>query len=202
MLPQFSGELGYDYANFTYEGRYSTIRNPDANRDTFNARFHFYAIPQTAGVPIPESPDQLTDILRATLGRATIGYAHVWNTAGGRFNDFNDYYGDRLYVGFEGIKLPRTSAITLDVMYTFESDRYENPEYEGGRPLAGTLKGRKRRDEINLLTLRANGRLLDLPHNRGTLSTFLQWDVLTDRTLTRDRHWNDFTVSGGLAYRY
>jgi hypothetical protein len=55
---------------------------------------------------------------------------------------------------------------------------------------------------MDVLTLRANARLFDLPQNRGTLSTFVQWDIIADRANLQARHFNEFIISGGLSYQY
>ena len=48
----------------------------------------------------------------------------------------------------------------------------------------------------------ANSRLLDLPENRGTLASFVQWDLIADRSTIEARHYNEFVISGGLTYQW
>jgi hypothetical protein len=198
VTPQVSLEANYDYTRMGYFIKVNPRRNPDANRSTVNTKLHFYSFPQQRG-DVPESPDQLGDILRAVLRRATIGYAFVVNDSTGR-----DYIYDanRLSVGLEGIHIPRFRSVTLDVDYAHEWDNYMDPSTEGPIILAGKPKQVRRKDHVDVFTLRANDRLFDLPENRGSLSTFLQWDLIGDRSNIVARHFNEFVISGGVEYRY
>jgi hypothetical protein len=198
LTPQLSLEANYDYTRLDFLFRKQPRRSPDSNRHTVNTKFHFYSFPQQRG-EIPESPDQLGDILRAALSRFTIGYAYVANEADGL-----DYVYDsnRLTIGLEGIKIPRVKWMTMDMTYAHEWQNFINPSVEGPIVLAGKPKQLRRKDHIDVFTLRANADLLDLPQDRGTLSTFLQWDLLADRSTIESRHYNEFVISGGLNYRY
>jgi len=198
LTPQMSLEANYDYTRMGYFIRVGSRVNPDANRHTANAKFHFYSFPQQRG-DIPESPDQLGDILRATLARATVGYAFVDNESIGRDYVYN---ANRLSVGLEGIHLPRFRFVTMDMNYAHEWDNYMNPSNEGPLILAGKPKQQRRKDHVDVFTLRANARLFDLPKDRGTLSTFLQWDLIADRSTIIARHYNEFVISGGLNYQW
>jgi hypothetical protein len=198
MLPQASAEVDYDLTRFDYFIRPVIQRNPDSIRNTINAKFHFYPTPQVRG-PIPESPDVLGDILRQSLNRFTIGYGAVFNEAAGI--DYN-YEANRVTVGVEGLHYPTLSDVTLDATYGHEWDRYSDPSNEGPTVIAGKPKQRLRKDHVDVFTLRSNARLFDLPQNRGTLSTFVQWDLIADRSNIVARHFNEFVISGGIKYSY
>jgi hypothetical protein len=198
LAPQISAEVNYDYARMGYFIRVAAPRDPDANRNTVNTKLHFYSFPQQRG-PVPESPDQLGDILRAALNRATIGYAFVDNEATGRDYEYN---ANRLSLGVEGVHIPRFRSISLDVDYAHEWVNYMNPSTEGPIIIAGSPKQRRRKDHEDIFTLRANDRLIDLSQDRGSVSTFLQWDLIADRSNIEARHFNEFVISGGLEYRY
>jgi hypothetical protein len=200
VAPQESIEVSYDYTRLGYFINHIGVpEDPDANRHTINTRFHFYSFPQLRG-DIPESPDQLGDILRATLRRATIGYAAVINNATG--HDY-EYEANRLSVGFEGVHLiPRIRNIFMDVSYAHEWDNYMNTNFEGPIVIAGKPPRVRRKDHVDVFTLRVNGRLLDLPQDRGTLGTFFQCDLIGDRSNIFNRHYNESIVSGGLTYQW
>ena len=198
MLPQYSIEGSYDFTRLDYFIHPNARRNPDANRSTVNAKFHFYPTPQLRG-EIPESEDVLGDILRQTLQRATIGYAAVFNDSAGL--DYH-YESNRLSIGVEGVHLPRLRDVTLDAIYSHEWENFLNPSVEGPLILAGKPKQVRRKDHLDVFTLRANARLFDLPRARGTLSTFLQWDLVADRSNINPRDFNEFIISGGISYKY
>jgi len=198
MIPQASLEGSYDLTRLDYFMHNGLHKSPDAVRNTVNAQFHFYPTPNVRG-PIPESDDVLGDILRQSLHRATVGYAAVFNEARG--SDYN-YEANRVYVGVEGVHVPRLGDLTLDARYAHEWDNYMNPNSELPIVLAGSPKQIRRKDHMDVLTLRANARLFDLPQNRGTLSTFVQWDIIADRANLQARHFNEFIISGGLSYQY
>jgi hypothetical protein len=198
LTPQASVEANYDYTRMGYLIRITNRRNPEADRHTANVKFHFYSFPQQRG-DIPESPDQLSDILRATLRRATIGYAFIDNEATGRDYVYN---ANRVSIGLDGIQIPRFRNVTIDASYAHEWDNYMDPSTEGPIILAGKPKQTRRKDHVDVFTLRANSRLLDLPENRGTLATFVQWDLIADRSTIEARHFNEFIISGGLTYQW
>jgi hypothetical protein len=77
-----------------------------------------------------------------------------------------------------------------------------DPSTEGPIILAGKPKQRRRKDHVDVFTLRANAKLFDLPQDRGSLSSFLQWDIIADRSTIVARHYNEFVVSGGLTYQW
>jgi hypothetical protein len=198
FTPQLSLEANYEYSRMDYFIHAVPRRDPTSNRSTVNTKFHFYSLPQVRG-DIPESPDQLGDILRATLSRLTIGYAAVFNQTDGL--DYR-YEANRVSIGVEGIRIPRLHDVTFDVNYAHEWDNFMDPSTEGPIVLAGNPKQKRRKDHVDVFTLRSNARLFDLPHDRGTLSTFLQWDILADRSTIPARHFNEFIISGGINYRY
>jgi hypothetical protein len=204
MIPQTSVEVSYDYTNFSFFRAAADRKSMDTDRHTVNLKLHLYATPQVRG-PIPESPDVLGDILRQTLYRATIGYAAVFNNALGIGYQ---YEGNRLQIGFEGVRIPQLkfvpdlSMITMDMMYAHEWDNYMNPSLEGPQILAGSPKHIRRKDHIDVFTLRANARLLDLSGDRGTLAGYLQCDIIADRANILVRHYNEYVFSGGFTYRY
>jgi hypothetical protein len=197
-LPQTSVEANYDLTRFDYFIRPGIKKNPDSVRNTVNAEFHFYPIPQIRG-PIPDAEDVLTDILRQSFHRVTVGYGAVFNEAAG--SDYN-YEANRVYVGIEGLHLPSMPDWSLDLLYAHEWDNYMDPNSEGPIVLAGSPKQVRRKDHLDVFTLRSSHRLFDLPENRGTLSTFLQWDLVADRSNFEARHFNEFVISGGFKYSY
>ncbi len=204
LTPQVSAEVNYDYTSLSFFRDTIDLKSMDADRSTVNLKLHLYPTPQVRG-PIPDSPDVLGDILRQTLSRATIGYAAVFNEPTGREYE---YEGNRLSLGFEGVRIPPikgmfdTSDITMDLMYAHEWDNYLNPSLEGPLILAGSPKQIRRKDHVDIFTLRGNARLFDLPRNRGTLAAYAQWDLIADRANILVRHFNEYVVSGGITYRY
>jgi hypothetical protein len=198
LTRQTSVEFGYDYTNFQYYIPVRPVRNPDADRSTFQFQFHFYTFPQQRG-PVPDSPDVLTDILRDSFKTLTIGYDAKVNEASG--NDY-DYRANRVYIGARGIGLKAAPDLSLDLMYSHEWDHYDHPNNEGVLVLAGKGGERIRHDELDIFTLRGNARLLDLSRHRGTLTSFVQWDIVQDHSNIFPRHFNDFVLSGGLTYRF
>ena len=98
--------------------------------------------------------------------------------------------------------LPHLRDVVLDATYAHEWDNFTVPNAEGPNVLAGKPKQVRRKDHLDVFTLRANARLFDLPQNRGTLSTFVQWDLIADRANLEARHFNEFIISGGIRYQY
>jgi hypothetical protein len=204
IVPQASVEFNYDYTSFSFFPPVVRRRDPESDRHTINIEGHLYPTPQVRG-PIPESPDVLGDILRETFTRATLGYAAIFNEPRGP--DYQ-YEGTRVWIGMEGMHLPIKNrwldwnAITVDAMYAHEWDNYMNPTSEGPVVLAGKPKAIRRKDHVDVFTLRGNARLFDLPHDTGTIGGFLQYDIIADRSNILVRHYNEFVVSGGVTYRY
>ena len=198
MLSQFSAEASYDFTRLDYFMHTAIKRDPDANRHTFNVKAHFYPTPQVRG-DVPESADQLGDILRESLKRATFGYAFVDNESSGTDYIYN---ANRLSIGLEGLRVPRVPDVTMDVMYAHEWQNFMDPSVEGPDVIAGKPAQHRRKDHLDVFTLRGNARLFDLPRDRGTLSTFVQWDLIADRSNIVVRDFNEFIISGGLNYRY
>ncbi len=197
-VPRSSVELGYDYARLDYAIRTRIHKNPDANRHTINLKYHFYPTPQKAGTP-EESPDQLGDILRQSLRRATVGYDYIFNQSDG--SDYH-YEGNRVYIGLEGMQVPGAPDISFDARYAHEWDWYKSPNQEGPFVIAGKPKARKRKDHLDVFTLRGNARLYTLPHDAGTLSTYVQFDIIADRSSILARHFNEYVIGGGVSFQY
>jgi hypothetical protein len=204
VIPQASIEFNYDYTSFSFFPPVIRARDQESDRHTINIEGHLYPTPQVRG-PIPESPDVLGDILRSTLSRATVGYAAVFNEPRGI--DY-EYEGNRLWVGLEGMRIPikgrwlNWNDITFDAMYAHEWDNYMNPDSEGPPVLAGKPAQVRRKDHLDVFTLRTNARLFDLPRDQGTMAAFLQYDIIADRSNIAVRHYNEFVISGGLTYKY
>lgn len=199
-LPQLSVDLSYDYSDMAYFYPVLPSQNPDANRHTVTALLHFYSLPQTRGVAVPESPDQLTDIVRSMMNRATVGFAHVWNYADGRSYQ---YESNRVIVGLDGLRIRPHANVTFDLQYAHEWQNYSRKSTE--TPLAINLPGGTflhRKDHLDVFTLRANARLLHLAKNAGDVNGFLQWDVIGNDSNIGKRAFNEYIVSGGLTYRY
>jgi hypothetical protein len=112
------------------------------------------------------------------------------------------YKGDRVYGGLEGLQIPGFPNLSADVEYAHEWDQYKFPSNEGPVVIAGKPAARKRKDHIDVFTFRENVRLFDLPHDRGTLSAFVQWDLIADRATLVVRHYDEYVIEGGLSYRY
>lgn len=200
LLPQASVEVGSDYTHLQYLFYASTLKDkPTAERNTLYVKAHLFPLPQVRNAVVPEAPDQLTDILRGGLRRFTVGYGHVWNNPYRTGNDY-DYEANRVFAGLDGLSSPRLRDLSMDVEYAHEFQNYLNPNSEGVSPTA--LPRRRRRDNLDVFTVRANARLFDLPRDRGTLATFLQYDLIHDGATIVPRRFNEFTVSGGLTYRY
>jgi hypothetical protein len=202
FYPQASVEINYDYTDLTFFPDSLRYQDPNSDRSTVNLKLHLYPTPQVRG-PIPDSPDVLGDILRQTLKRATVGYAAIFNqTEGPGYL----YEGTRASVGFEGVRIPlfrqSPNALTLDAMYSHEWDDYMNPDDEGPLVLAGEPKHIRRKDHIDVFTLRGNARLLDLPRHLGTVGAYVQYDIIADRANIAVRHYNEYIVSGGLTYKW
>ena len=198
MVPQASVEVVYDYTNLEYYIRASQLTNPDADRNTISAKFHYYPTPHQRG-PIPDSEDVLGDILRQSLTRATVGYAAVFNEAN---RDDYQYESNRMSLGFEGVRYPGLDDVTMDVGYNYEWQRFALPNHDGPLVLAGKQKYVRRNDHLNVITLRTNAHLFDLPRHRGTIDTFLQWDLIYDHSNIAVRDFNEFVISGGISYRF
>ncbi len=201
-LPQLSGELDYEYSHMDYYyPLLSSESDPDTSRNQLTVQVHFYTLPQPQGVAVGEAPDRLTEILRRLFSRATVGYTHVWNFADGP--DYQ-YEANRVFFGFEGVRPFPTEDVSFDILLAQELQGYSNPNSEtvNGPVVGGDTKGFPRHDRMNILTLRANTRLVDLSHDHGTLGSFLQWDVINDRSNIHIRGFNEYIISAGLVYRY
>ena len=198
-LPQFSVEGVYDYTHFDYFYPVLASQDPDAERSAFTGLFHFYSFPQTRGTPLPESPDQLTDILRASLNRATVGFGHVWNFGEGKSYE---YESNRVVFGLEGLKIREKANVTFDLQYAHEWQHYSRFNTETPVTINEKHGLLLRRDELDVVTLRANARLLQLSHNAGNINGFLQLDVVDNDSNVEPRSFDELIVSGGVTYRY
>lgn len=202
LIPNASIELGFDYTHLQYFFYAGTRESkPTADRNTLNLKGHLFPLPQVRDAVVPDAPDQLTEILRESLRRFTVGYGHVWNLPTPRGRDY-EYEANRVYVAFEGVRVPKLNDFSLDLSYAHEFQNYFNPNSAGIPTIAGKVRHRRRHDGDDVLTVRANARLFDLPHHRGTVATFLQWDVIHDGSNLVPRRFNEFVVAGGLTYRY
>ena len=217
FLPQASIETGFNYTHFQYFFRaILPAQKPTADRDTFVAKIHLYPLPQRRGAEVPEAPDVLTEILRATLRRATVNYNHIWNLpTEDNGNDYK-YEDNRVGFGLEGLTLPGhvgnrslgpfAQSVSFDADYNHEFQTYEFANTANRtRVLAGHLTprgGQHRKDGIDVFTLRGDARLLDLPKDAGTLATYLQWDLIHDGSNIVPRRYNEYLISGGVTYRY
>ena len=222
VVPQVSIETGYNFTHLQYffHPTVSPQQKPTADRDTFLAKLHLYTLPQRRGAVVGEAPDLLTEILRGALTRATVNYAHVWNLPTQRTGLDYDYEANRVGFGLEGVTLPgrvgsrslgtfgRNLSFDLDYNHEFQDYEYENsaspPGFVVTKNAHGAARARRfhRKDGIDVFTVRGNARLLDLPHDGGTLGSYLQWDLIHDGSNIVARHYNDYVISGGLTYRY
>ena len=196
-LSQLSTELSYRYSHLDYFFPVVKTQDPDAGRHTLSLDLHLFPKSQTRE-PDSESPDRLTDFLRSSLGRFTIGYGYVWNRADGQNYD---YEANRLVVGLDDLRPFHTNNLSFDMRYAHEWQIYLNKNNE----TTPTLNGNHfllRHDHLDIFTLRANARLADLAKNRGTIGTFLQWDIIADRSNIQNRDFNEFIISTGLVYQY
>ena len=221
FLPQASIEAGYDYAHLQYF--FTAIlpaQKPTADRDTFVAKGHLYTLSQRRGATIDEAPDQLTEILRGMLRRVTVNYDHVWNLPTEDNGHDYKYEANRVGIGLEGMTAPSQVATTplgrftrnlsfdLDYDHEFQNYEYANtespPVYLTNKGSGTTRELRRfhRKDGIDVLTYRGNARLLDLPHDAGTLAGYVQWDLTHDGSNIVARHYNEYVITGGLTYRY
>lgn len=196
---QFSTQITYDYTRFNYFFHVDKkSHDPDADRHTVMGYLHFYTAPQRAGSQTREARDQLSEMLRHLLSRATFGVGHVWNDAPGA--DYM-YEANRLVFGLDGIRPLKTRALSLDLEYAREWDHFSNHS-TFGEPILSKASAPPRRDQLNVLTVRANARLADLSYQAGSLGAFLQWDWINDNSNVPVRHFNEFLVSTGVTYRY
>ena len=148
---------------------------------------------------MPESPDVLTDILRAGLHSATIGYDHIWNYPDG--TDYR-YDGNRIKFGLDQVRPFANKAVSFDLDYAHEWQDYHDPNTEVRGLLVGTNLHELRHDHLDVYSVRANAKLAELAHDEGDLSAFLQWDVIADRSTIYDRDFNEYVVSAGITYRF
>jgi hypothetical protein len=198
-LPRLSTELEYDFTRLDYFFKPTpNPQDPTASRNTLSAYFHFYSKPQYG--PMGPSPDRLTDILRTLLDRATLGYAYVWNKADASGGDY-DYEGNRFIFALRDLRPLKTPALSFDLQYAYELDKYKNISTFTSQ-VVSIPRGIRRSDNLDIFTLRANARLLDFSHNRGTLGSFFQWDVIYDNSNVPVRDFNEFLVSAGFTYQY
>ena len=215
FAPQLSVETGLNFTKFIYF--YESVlpaQKADAERYTFVAKGHVYSLSQRRGAKIDEAPDVLTEVLRESVRRLTINYAHVWNIPDRRRNRDYKYEANRIGFGLDGLTLPsrvgRTSlgtygrALSLDVDYNHEFQQYQYANTASQpiitpKPRGGRLT---RKDGIDVFTLRGNARLFDLPHDAGTLAAYLQWDLIDDGSNIRARNFDEYVISGGITYRY
>ena len=216
FLPQASVETGYDFTHLQYFYKPTDVnQKPTADRNTFVAKAHLYTLPQRRGATVAEAPDVLTEILRATLRRVTVNYAHVWNDPTQRTGNDYQYEANRVGFGLEGLTVPGKvgtrslgtfgRSLSFDVDYDHEFQTYEFANSVHPRVLAGHLTprgGQHRKDGIDVFTLRGNARLFDLPDDAGTLATYVQWDLIHDGSNIVPRRYNEYVISGGVTYRY
>jgi hypothetical protein len=198
-LPQVSTEFTYDYTNFDYFYRVIATQDQDANRHTVTAILHLYTVSQVSDVPVGEPRDRLSEILRKTLRQAVIGAAYIENNSDGSSYAYN---GERFFVGFQYLHFPTMPDLGLDLQYAHEWQHYENFTTELPPALGGTGIGFKRNDDIDLLTLRLDARLMDLARHRGTLAAYLQYDLIVDSSNVFLRDFDEDIISAGITYRY
>jgi hypothetical protein len=206
FVPQVSVETGFNYTHFQY--LFHAIlpaQKPTSDRYTFVAKVHLYTLPQRRGETIDPAPDRLTELLRDGLRRFTINYNYVSNLPTEDNGHDYRYLSNRVGFGFEGITVPTRlgRGVTFDLDYDHEFQEYEFANTESPPILTGRPKGRfHRKDGIDVFTVRGNGRLVDLPHDAGTVGTYLQWDLIHDGSNIASRHYNEYVFGGGLTYRY
>ena len=199
-LSQLSTELAYRYSHLDYYFPVVTkAQDPDANRDVLSLAMHLFPLPQTRNATVGESPDLLTDFLRSSLGRASVGYAYVWNTSDG--SDYK-YQANRVFFGLDNLRPFHTKNLSFDLQYAHEWQQYLNANNSELPPLIGGKSTLRRNDHLDVFTMRANARLADLAHERGTIGGFLQWDYIRDESNIPDRDFNEFIISTGIEYRY
>src|SRR5439155_8373009 len=176
-LPQLSTEIIYDWSHLDFYYPLIPSQDPDTSRHTLEFDLHFYTLPHGQELSPPEARDRLTEILRKTLRRATVGFAHVWNDSDGQ--SYN-YQANRLLFGFEGLAIPSVPDLSFDLTYAHEWQQYKNASTETPPVLGGVPLSVHRNDGIDIFTFRANARLADLAARRGSLGGFFQWDVISD----------------------
>ncbi len=174
-------------------------QDPDANRNVVDLSLHLFPLPQTRDATVEESPDRLTDFLRSSLRSVTLGYAYVWNRSDG--SDYR-YEANRIHFGFEDLRPFRTNNLSFDLMYAHEWQVYNNKNSETVPDLTNPKAFLLRHDHLDIFTMRANARLVDLAHNRGTIGQFLQWDIIADRSNIQTHDFNEFIISTGIEYKY
>ena len=211
FAPQVSVEAGYNFTKLIYFYRaILPAQKADAERNTFVGKIHLYTLPQRRGAVVDEAPDVLTEILRGALRRFTVNYAYIWNVPDRRRNRDYKWQGNRIGFGLEGLTVPPQFGqwgrnVTVDVDYTREFEGYAFSNSNQQVVLAGHLTprgGPHRKDGIDVFTVRGNARLFDLPHDAGTLSAYLQWDLIHDGSTIVTRRYNDYVIGGGVTYRY
>jgi len=179
-FPQFSTELQYDFAHmdYFYEPVLSS-QDPDVDRSTTTFNLHFYTLPQGRNAQVGEAPDQLTEILRNLFRRATFGFGHVWSLADGTSYR---YESNRILFGLEDIRPWHLKNISFDFEYAYETQRYKNFSTETGLAINHPNGFIRRADHLDVITLRGNALLANLPHNRGSLGAFFQCDIVGDNS--------------------
>jgi hypothetical protein len=198
-LPQVSTEFTYDFTYFDFFYRVVPTQDLDTDRHTFTALLHLYTVSQVSDVPVGEPRDRLSEILRKTLRQAIIGVGYVNNDAQG---SSYSYSAERFIVGFQYLHFPTMPDLGLDLQYAHEWQHYENVSTELPPSLGGTGIGFKRSDDVDLLTLRLDARLMDLAKHRGTLAAYLQYDLIVDSSNVFLRDFQEDIISAGVTYRY
>ena len=207
-----SVEGGYDYAHLQYFFRpVDDAQKPTAERHSLDARLHLYPVSQERGIGIPNTDAGLGLFVEQALRRATLGYAHVWNFPDQQTGTDYRYQSDRVFVGLEGLTLPPSIKLfgqpiaqgtSASVFYAHEFQSFAFDNSLTPAVLNGTGPGHPRRDNLDVLTIRSNTRILDFAHHDGTLATFLQVDLVHDGANVPARHFNELIVSSGLSYVY
>src|ERR1019366_411359 len=131
---------------------------PDTSRYLLSFNLHLYPLPQGRNATVPESPDQLTDILRQSLHSVVMGYTHVWNQSdGGAYK----YQGNRLSIGFDGIRPLKSPDLNFALYYAHEWQSYLS-DYPLSTPsLNKPTVLQRRHDHLDIFTLRTDARLVD-----------------------------------------
>jgi hypothetical protein len=198
-LPQFSTEVIYDFTSLEYFYPVASTQDLTGARHTLTGNLHFYTLPHGQELSPPEAKDRLTEILRKTFRQVTLGFAHVWNLADGTSYR---YESNRIIFGLQDVMIPKVRDLSFDLQYAHEWQNYKFNSTENPPVLGGSPSGFRRKDDIDIFTLRANARLADLAKNRGTLGAFFQWDVISDGSNVNVRNFSEFIVSTGVVYRY
>ncbi len=212
LLPQVSVEGAYDYAHLQYFFEpVNDAQRPTAERHTADARLHLYTIDQRRGADHPTADAGLARFVQGALRRATLGYAHVWNFPDQQTGTDYRYQSDRVYIGLEGLALPPEVKLfgqplgrgtSASILYAHEFQNYQYDNSASPDVTAGLGPGHPRKDGLDVFTLRSNTRLLDLSHHLGSLTSFLQFDLVHDGANVLPRHFNEYVFSSGLTYQF